>query len=118
MLEASHGKQALDICDRSEGTIHLMITDIVMPSMSGPELAQHVGVLRPDARILFISGYAEGAVARPKMMVSADMFLAKPFTSDDLARKVREVLDGSEQALPAWLSRDPESLDKVAVPVS
>ena len=118
VLEASHGKQALDICDRSEGTIHLMITDIVMPSMSGPELAQHVGVLRPDARILFTSGYAEGAVARPKMMVSADMFLAKPFTSDDLARKVREVLDGSDQALPAWLSRDPESLDKVAVPAS
>ena len=116
VLEASHGEQALDICDRSEETIHLMVTDIVMPSMSGPELAQHVGALRPDTRILFTSGYAEGAMARPKMMVSADIFLAKPFTSDALARKVREVLDGSEQALPAWLSRDPESFDKVAVP--
>ena len=118
VLEASHGEQALDICDRSECTIHLMVTDIVMPSMSGPELAQHIGVLRPDTRILFTSGYAEGAMARPRMMVSADMFLAKPFTSDALARKVREVLDDSEQALPAWLSRDPESLDKVAVPAT
>ena len=112
VLEASHGEQALDICDRCEGMIHLMITDIVMPSMSGPELAQHVGVLRPDSRILFTSGYAEGALARPKMMVSDDMFLAKPFTSDTLARKVREVLDSSEQVLPAWLSRAPDATDK------
>ena len=118
VLEASCGAQALDIYERFEGMIHLMVTDIVMPSMSGPELAQHVGVLSPDTRILFTSGYAEGAVARPKMMMSADMFLAKPFTSDSLARKVREVLDGSDQILPAWLSRDPDVVDKLPVPTT
>ncbi len=118
VLEASCGAQALDICERFEGMIHLMVTDIVMPSMSGPELAQHVGVLSPDTRILFTSGYAEGAAARPKMMMSADMFLAKPFTSDSLARKVREVLDGSDQILPAWLSRDPDVVDKLPVPTT
>jgi PAS domain S-box-containing protein len=79
------------------GPIHLLLTDVVMPGMRGPELAQRLLRLRPDLRVLYMSGYIDNAIARQGLLHAGAEFLQKPFTPDGLTRKVREVLD----ALPA-----------------
>ena len=74
--------------------IDLLLTDVVMPEVSGSELAQRLGALEPDMRILFMSGYSDEAVVRHGELSETAAFLEKPFTEKALARKVREVLDG------------------------
>lgn len=94
VLEAGQGQQALEICRTSPEQIHLLLTDVIMPGMNGLELAKRVIALRPQTRVLFMSGYTadvdllDGAVRR------AGAFLAKPFDRDTLGRKIRQVLDG------------------------
>jgi two-component system cell cycle sensor histidine kinase/response regulator CckA len=91
ILEAPNGSAALGICEMYQGSIHLVISDVIMPGMSGPELAGSLGSLRPEAKVLYISGYnrtlTPGAGQRPGPL------LAKPFTPHALASKVREVLN-------------------------
>jgi FixJ family two-component response regulator len=72
-----------------------LITDVVMPGMSGPELAQHVRRLRPGAKVLYMSGYTDGFIARHGILGSGVPLIQKPFTSHGLARRLREVLDGA-----------------------
>ncbi len=93
VLEARHGVEALEINDRHRGPIHLMLTDVVMPQMSGRELAQRLQPLRPDMRVLYMSGYTDDAIVRHGVLGAGMAFLSKPFTPDALALKVREVLD-------------------------
>ena len=93
VLEACHGKEAIQVCERHSGPIHLMMTDVVMPEMGGPEAAGRLSSLRSDLKVLFLSGYADEAVHRHGMLAPSAAFLPKPFTPDGLARKVREVLD-------------------------
>jgi PAS domain S-box-containing protein len=93
VLEACHGVEALAISDRHQGPIHLMVTDVVMPQMSGRELAQRLQPLRPDMRVLYMSGYTDDAIVRHGVLGAGMAFLPKPFTLDALALKVREVLD-------------------------
>jgi len=93
VLEARHGAEAIEISGRHPGRIHLMVTDVVMPQMSGRELAQHMARLRPDMRVLFMSGYTDNAIVRHGELEAGTAFLSKPFTPDALAAKVREVLD-------------------------
>jgi CheY-like chemotaxis protein len=94
VLEAPGGQEALDLCRRQQGPIHLLVTDIVMPKMSGRELADRVTSLRPDIKILFLSGYPEDAALHQGATEgAARAFLQKPFTPAVLARRVREVLD-------------------------
>ena len=102
MLEAADGAEALAFCQRHAGSIHLMLTDIIMPRMSGRELHQRAAVLRPDMRVLFMSGYPHTTSERP-LPDTPHAFLEKPFTLDTLARKVRQVLDGQRggASLPA-----------------
>jgi signal transduction histidine kinase/DNA-binding response OmpR family regulator len=94
VLEASRGEEALRICERQPGIIHLMLTDMVMPEMSGRELAARVASLRPETKVLFMSGYTDKAVVHQGVIDEGTPFIQKPFTPDTLARKVREVLAG------------------------
>ncbi len=95
VLEARDGREALDLCERHQGPIHLMVTDIVMPSMGGRDLAEHVRRSRPKLKILYISGYTDNALAEHGVLDTGSAFLQKPFTADALARKVRDVLDAA-----------------------
>jgi DNA-binding NtrC family response regulator len=94
VIEARHGQDAIELSQRHTGPIQLMVTDVVMPQMSGRELAQHFVRVRPDMRVLFISGYTDIAIVRHGELEAGTAFLSKPFTPDALAAKVREVLDG------------------------
>jgi CheY-like chemotaxis protein len=95
VLKARHGREALQICRRHEGQIHLLLTDVMMPQMTGPELAQRVAPLRPAVKVLYMSGYTSDALAQRQMVDLGPAFLQKPFTPDALARKVREVLEAT-----------------------
>jgi CheY-like chemotaxis protein len=99
MLEAN-GYKVLTVHDADEAArlctargIDLLLTDVVMPDVNGSELAERLGALAPDMRILFMSGYSDEAVVRHGELSEAAAFLEKPFTEKALARKVREVLD-------------------------
>ncbi len=90
VIEAQSGADALALAERHTGPIALMVTDVVMPEMSGLELAERLRPRRPDMRVLYMSGYADDAIVR----LGADAaLLAKPFPPDALAAKVREILD-------------------------
>ena len=92
VLTAQDGAEALEVSDKHEGPIHLVMTDVVMPKMNGWELAKHLAIRRPEAKVLYVSGYADDAVVRQGLLDPEVPFLRKPFTLDTLARKLREVL--------------------------
>ncbi|MBE9570257.1 MAG: PAS domain S-box protein, partial [Proteobacteria bacterium] len=94
VIEAQHGEQALSICDQHEGPIHLMITDVVMPGMSGRELAGRLQSLRPEIKVLYMSGYTDNVIVHHGVLAPGVNFIEKPFSPGGLVRKVREVLDG------------------------
>jgi two-component SAPR family response regulator len=73
-----------------------MVTDVVMPQMSGPELSEQAALVRPSMKVIYISGYADRAIVRHGLLEADTIYLQKPFTPDALARKVREALDGRE----------------------
>jgi PAS domain S-box-containing protein len=93
VLVAENGAAAIEVAGRHSGVIHLLLTDIIMPVMNGRELAQRMAGLRPQTRILFVSGYTENAIWRNGILENSAHFLQKPFTLDALNRKVREVLE-------------------------
>jgi two-component system, cell cycle sensor histidine kinase and response regulator CckA len=93
VIEAANGAEALRSCEEHGGAIDLLLTDVVMPEMSGPELARHLEAERPLMKILCMSGYTDDAVVRHGALGAGIAFIQKPFTPDTLARKVREVLD-------------------------
>jgi CheY-like chemotaxis protein len=101
VLEARHGAEALQISGRHHGSIRLMVTDVVMPEMSGRELAQRLAPLRPDMRVLYMSGYTDDAIVKHGVLDAGIAFIAKPFTPDALAAKVREVLDSAPRSRSA-----------------
>jgi two-component system, cell cycle sensor histidine kinase and response regulator CckA len=94
VLTAPSGSAALDLVEREEGSIHLLVTDVVMPHMSGLELASRATAVRPSLKVLYMSGLMGKTVVYEGVVVPGAVVLHKPFTSEDLARKVREVLDG------------------------
>jgi two-component system cell cycle sensor histidine kinase/response regulator CckA len=96
VLEASDGEDALRISREHRGLIHLMITDVVMPRMGGPKLAERLAEERPDMKVLFVSGYAENTVLQHGKIDVTTRFLQKPFSLKALARKAREVLEAPE----------------------
>jgi DNA-binding response OmpR family regulator len=93
VLVAAHGDAALSVCERFPKTIDLLLTDVVMPRMSGRELANRLAALRPEMKVLFMSGHTDAIVHHGVLDVYTP-FIQKPFAPDALARKVRNVLDG------------------------
>jgi PAS domain S-box-containing protein len=93
VLTAASGAEALERSAQHAGPIHLVVSDVIMPSMSGPELAERLLQLRPETRVLFMSGYVDEHVTQHGILASGHSFLPKPFTASELARKVRETLD-------------------------
>jgi CheY-like chemotaxis protein len=98
VIEARSGPEALEIAGRHAGKIDLVLTDVVMPEMSGRELAERIEQAHPGIRILFMSGYTDDEVMRHGFVGSSVAFLQKPFSPLTLARKVRDVLDGRADA--------------------
>ncbi len=96
VLEAANGGEAMLICEQHQGPIHLIITDIVMPRMSGPELVRRLVSIRPDIKALFMSGYTDDTIVHRGILDEGVAFLQKPFTFESLTRKVRELLDSSK----------------------
>jgi two-component system cell cycle sensor histidine kinase/response regulator CckA len=94
VLEARHGVDALRLAERHTDDIHLLITDVVMPHMSGKEAAERLTTVRPSMKVLFMSGYTDHAVMHRDLTPGA-AFLQKPFTAEAFARKVRQVLDSA-----------------------
>jgi PAS domain S-box-containing protein len=100
VLEARHGVDAVRIAERHTDDIHLLVTDVVMPHMSGRDTAERLTTMRPAMKVLFMSGYTDHALMHRDVTPGA-AFLQKPFTPDAFARKVRQVLDGDRTAQPS-----------------
>ena len=81
------------LCERQEGPIHLMLTDVVMPQMGGRELAERLAPIRPEMSVLYMSGYTDNAIVHHRVLEADVFFIQKPFSRDSLTRKVLEVLD-------------------------
>jgi two-component system, cell cycle sensor histidine kinase and response regulator CckA len=93
LIEARNAGEALLHCERHAGRIHLLLSDVVMPQMSGPELARRLAGTRPDMKVLCMSGYADDQALGPDVLDGQIAFLQKPITPAMLTRRVREVLD-------------------------
>ena len=93
VLKAFNGVEALRIAQEYDEPIHLLLTDVVMPLMGGRELATRFQEIQPEARVIYTSGYVDDEALRLSVLEEKAEFLQKPFTPQDLTRKVREILD-------------------------
>ena len=93
VIETAGGDEALSACEKSQEQISLMITDMVMPGMSGRNLAQRLSAQWPEIKVLYMSGYSRHAEPDSESLQDGEHFISKPFTVNDLAAKVRTVLD-------------------------
>lgn len=93
VMEATRGEEAIRLCRQYTKNIDLSVVDVVMPEMSGPDLIRQLEPIKPNMRVLYISGYTDEAIVHHGVLRSGAAFLQKPFLPDALVRKVREVLD-------------------------
>jgi CheY-like chemotaxis protein len=93
VLEAPDGNEAIVVAQSFNGPIRLMLTDVIMPGMNGRELADRMVVIRPDTKVVFMSGYTDRIMSPDGVLDSSVAYLQKPFTSEQLERKIREVLE-------------------------
>jgi CheY-like chemotaxis protein len=97
VLAAADGREALRVAEHHAGTIHILVTDVVMPEMSGREVGRRLAAGRPEMRVLYLSGYAGDSIVRDGVLEPGLSFLQKPFTPETLAHRVREVLDAPRE---------------------
>jgi DNA-binding NtrC family response regulator len=95
VLEAMNAIEGLQIAMEYAGSIHLLLTDVVMPQMNGQQLCDRVTIIRPEIKVLYMSGYTDNEVIRHGLLDEGINFLQKPFTIQSLAQKIREVLSQS-----------------------
>jgi DNA-binding NtrC family response regulator len=123
VLIANAGDEALLISARHAGIIHLLLTDVVMPRMSGRALAQTLLKTRPTTKVLYMSGYADNALVHHGVVDEGTHFIGKPFTATDIVHKIRMVLDsdindisdGHEQLLKADAVANEQTLNRAAL---
>jgi CheY-like chemotaxis protein len=96
VLQAGDGPSALELLRRNNRTVDLLLTDVVMPGMSGREVAQAVTSMRPGTHVLYMSGYTGSVIDHHGILEQGVAFLQKPFTAEDLTRSIRTLLDGHE----------------------
>jgi CheY-like chemotaxis protein len=97
VLAAENGMEAVKLAERWDQPIDLLLTDVVMPGMSGRELADRLAVKRPGMKVLYMSGYTNEAIMRHGVLEPGIFFLEKPFSQEALARKLREVLASADR---------------------
>jgi len=97
VLAAESGMEAIKLAERWDQPIDLLLTDVVMPGMSGRELADRLAVKRPEMKVLYMSGYTNDAIVRHGVLEPGIFFLEKPFSQEALARKLREVLASADR---------------------
>ena len=93
VLEAGHGEEAFDVCEKHSGPVHLLLTDVVMPKMHGPELARRMSYFYPDMKVIYMSGYNENPIFQEGILGPDTTLIQKPFSLEELLGKVRAVLD-------------------------
>jgi YesN/AraC family two-component response regulator len=91
---AEDGRAAIELARVHSGPIHLLMTDVVMPGIGGPEVAEKIKVLRPEIKVLYMSGYTDQAIMHQGVLQEGAILLQKPFTLATLASKLREMLAG------------------------
>jgi CheY-like chemotaxis protein len=92
VIEARNGRDALELATRYRGTIDLLLTDIVMPELSGPDLVAQLASVRPDLSVIYMSGYTDSRIAGRNLSHESRSLLRKPFDPDELTRQVRAAL--------------------------
>jgi signal transduction histidine kinase len=92
VLAAANGEEAMDICQSHQGRISLLVTDVVMPNMSGKQVAEAMLARRPDIKVLYLSGYTDNTISHHGILEPSVDFLTKPFSRETLSRKVRDIL--------------------------
>ena len=93
VLAAGHPQEAMSLSDEHTGDVHLLLTDVVMPGMSGKDLAEQLIIARPRMQVLYISGYTDDAIVHHGVLDGGIHLIQKPFSPSTLARKVRNMLD-------------------------
>jgi len=99
VLTAESGPDALEMVRSHDGDIDLLITDVVMPDMNGPELVRHIALMRPGLQTLFMSGYLDDALGERGVLPANVNFIQKPFSPRVIAQRVRDILDGVRSGL-------------------
>ena len=120
VIEAADGAVAMQIAVAHEKVIHLLLTDVIMPGMNGRELAQRISEIRPNVKILYMSGYTENVIGHNGMLDAGVRLLQKPFNLRDLRSKVREVLDETatppEVAMPTQFATPSQTVRAKEIP--
>ena len=100
---ARNGAEGIRLADAHQGRIELIVTDLMMPGMTGCEMVKHIQQRRPDVRVLYLSGYTESTLECDGLLQGGANFLQMPFSATELAQRIRELLNASKLSETSWL---------------